>query len=61
MDERLARYADVQRQIIAEQPSVWMYTVDSLVGFNDCVKGYLYSPMYPITVLFQDLWMDGCN
>ena len=61
MDQRLALYADVQRQIIADQPSVWMYTEDSLVGFNDCVKGYLYSPMYPITVLFQDLWMDECN
>ena len=61
MDQRLALYADAQRQIIADQPSVWMYTEDSLVGFNDCVKGYLYSPMYPITVLFQDLWMDGCN
>ena len=61
MDQRLALYADAQRQIIADQPSVWMYTEDSLEAFNDCVKGYVYSPLYPITVLFQDLWMDGCN
>ena len=61
MDQRLALYADVQRQLAADQPSVWMYTEDSLMGFSQCVKGYLYSPMYPITVLFQDLWMENCN
>ena len=61
MDKRLALYADVQKQLAADQPSVWMYTEDSLEAFNQCVKGYVYSPMYPITVLFQDLWMEGCR
>ena len=61
MDQRLRLYADVQKQIAKDQPSVWMYTEDSLMGFNECVKGYFYSPMYPVTVLFQDLWMENCN
>ncbi len=60
-DQRMALYGDVQRQLAADQPAVWMYTEDSLMGFNECVKGYVYSPMYPITVLFQDLWLEGCN
>ncbi len=59
-DVRLELYAEAQQLIAADQPSVWMYTEDSLTAFNECVKGYVYSPMYPITVLFQDLWMDGC-
>jgi peptide/nickel transport system substrate-binding protein len=60
MDARLDLYAEAQSLIAADQPSVWMYTEDSLTAFNECVKGYVYSPMYPITVLFQDLWLDGC-
>jgi peptide/nickel transport system substrate-binding protein len=59
-DTRLDLYAEAQRLIAADQPSVWMYTEDSLMAFNECVKGYVYSPMYPVTVLFQDLWMEGC-
>ena len=59
-EERQAMYAEAQETINAEQPSVWMYTEDSSTALNTCVKGFRYSPMYPITVLFQDLWMDGC-
>ncbi len=57
---RQAMYSEVQEIVAAEQPSVWMYTEDSSISINSCVKGFVYSPMYPLTVLFQDLWMDGC-
>ena len=59
-EQRQAMYDEVQETINAEQPSVWMYTLDSSIALNTCVKGYRYSPMYPITVLFQDLWMVDC-
>lgn len=58
--ERLALYEEAQVLIAADQPSVWMYTEDSGLALNTCIQGYEFSPMYPITVLFQDLWMDGC-
>jgi peptide/nickel transport system substrate-binding protein len=60
MDDRLALYAEAQQLIVEDQPSIWMYTEDSLTVFNDCVKGFVFSAQYPITVLFQDLWMDNC-
>ena len=59
-DTRMAMYAEAQQLIAADQPSVWMYTEDSALAINECVKGYVFSPMYPITMLFQDLWLDGC-
>ena len=59
-DARQAMYTEAQETISAEQPSVWMYTEDSSTSLNRCVKGYLYSPAYPLTVLFQDLWMEDC-
>lgn len=60
MNQRLELYAEAQTLIAADQPAVWMYTEDSSLALNACVKGYTYSPMYPITMLFQDLWMEGC-
>lgn len=60
MDQRLEMYAEAQTLISEDQPAVWMYTEDSGIALNSCVKGYVFSPMYPISVLFQDLWMDGC-
>ena len=59
-EQRQAMYTEAQELIAAEQPSVWMYTEDSSLSLNTCVKGFVYSPMYPLTALFQDLWMDGC-
>ena len=59
-EQRQAMYTEAQGAIAAEQPSVWMYTEDSSFALNKCVKGFVYSPMYPLTALFQDLWMDGC-
>ena len=53
-------YIEAQEIISAAQPSVWMYTEDSSLALNTCVKGFVFSPMYPLTVLFQDMWMDGC-
>jgi peptide/nickel transport system substrate-binding protein len=54
-------YADLQKQIVADQPAVWMYTENSIVAMNECVKGYQYRPLETLSVLFQDLWLDGCN
>ena len=59
-DMRQEMYAEAQTLIAEDQPSVWMYSEDSSMALNTCVKGYEYSPMFPLTVLFQDLWMDGC-
>ncbi|MYI41334.1 MAG: hypothetical protein F4063_05245 [Chloroflexi bacterium] len=59
-ETRQAMYTEAQETIAAEQTSVWMYTEDSGLALNTCVKGFVFSPMYPITVLFQDLWMEGC-
>ena len=59
-ERRAELYAEAQTLIAADQPSLWMYTEDSLTAFNDCVQGFVFSPQYPITVLFQDLWMVDC-
>ena len=59
-DERQVMYTEAQELIAAEQPSVWMYTEDSSLALNTCVKGFVYSPMYPLTALFQDLWLEDC-
>jgi peptide/nickel transport system substrate-binding protein len=56
-DARLGLYAQVQEELVADQPAIWMYTEDQLLGFDDRVQGFLASPVYPITVLFQDLWL----
>ena len=58
--ERQVMYTEVQQLINEAQPAVWMYTLDNTMAYHNCVKGYRYSAMYPITVLFQDLWMDAC-
>ncbi len=57
---RESMYAEAQEVINEDQPSVWMYTLSSGTGMHKCVKGYRYSPYYQVTVLFQDLWMEGC-
>jgi peptide/nickel transport system substrate-binding protein len=61
MDIRLDLYAEAQTLIASDQPSVWMYTEDSSLALSECVQGYTYSPMYPLTVLFQDIWLEGCR
>lgn len=59
-EARTEMYDEAQRIIMEEQPSVFTYVENSPLFFNECVQGYVYSPFYPLTVLFQDLWLDGC-
>ena len=58
--QREMMYTEAQEMIAADQTSVWMYTEDSSLALHACVKGFRFSAMYPLTALFQDLWMDGC-
>jgi peptide/nickel transport system substrate-binding protein len=60
-DTRTELYDEAQRLIAADQPSVWTYTQNAVLGFNDCVQGYVFRPLESLSVLFQDLWMDGCS
>ncbi len=59
-DARAEMYNEAQTLIAADQPSVWTYTQNAVLGFNDCVKGYAFRPLESLSVLFQDLWMEGC-
>jgi peptide/nickel transport system substrate-binding protein len=59
-DTRTDLYDEAQRLIAADQPSVWTYTQNAVLGFNDCVQGYVFRPLESLSVLFQDLWMEGC-
>jgi peptide/nickel transport system substrate-binding protein len=59
--KRQELYDEAQKLIVADQPAVWMYTENSLMAFNECVKGYQYRPLESLSVLFQDLWLDGCT
>jgi len=51
-EQRQAAYTEIQEILVAEQPSVWMYTLDRGTALNNCVQGYRFSAMYPVTVLF---------
>lgn len=57
---RLDIYGQVQEVLVADAPSVWMYSEAGFVALNECVDGYVYSPLYPVTVLFQNLTMTDC-
>lgn len=59
-DAREVMYAEVQRILVEDAPGAWMYTEAGTIAFNDCVGGFVFSPMYPLTVLFQDLTMNDC-
>lgn len=59
-DVRLEQYARVQEILVEDAPSVWMYSEGGTVALNECVGGYVYSPLYPVTVLFQQLTMTDC-
>jgi ABC-type transport system substrate-binding protein len=59
-DARTELYNEAQRLIADDQPSVWTYTQNAVLGFNDCVQGYVFRPLESLSVLFQDLWMEGC-
>ncbi|MCA9889035.1 MAG: ABC transporter substrate-binding protein [Anaerolineae bacterium] len=57
---REAMYAEVQEILVEDTPAAWMYNEAGTIAFNDCVGGFTFSPMYPLTVLFQDLTMESC-
>ncbi len=59
-DARSELYNEAQRLIAADQTSVWTYTQNAVLGFNDCVKGYVFRPLESLSVVFQDLWMEDC-
>lgn len=58
---RLGMYEEANRLIAADQPAIWTYTESTLLGFNNCVGGYQFRPLESLSVLFQDLTMDGCQ
>jgi peptide/nickel transport system substrate-binding protein len=60
MDARLEMYAEVQEILVDDAPGAWMYNEAGTIAFNDCVGGFVFSPMYPLTILFQDLTMTDC-
>lgn len=53
-------YNQAQTLIAADQPSIWTYSQNSVLGFNDCVQGYVFRPLESLSVVFQDLWMEDC-
>jgi peptide/nickel transport system substrate-binding protein len=59
--KRAEMYTQAQQLIAADQPSVWMYTENAVMSTNQCVKGYEFRPLETLSVLFQDLWLEGCQ
>jgi len=57
---RLDLYAQAQTLIAADQPAIWTYTENTLIAAHECVKGYEFRPLESLSVLFQDLAMEGC-
>lgn len=57
---RLEIYAEVQEILVEDAPAAWMYNEAGTIAFNDCVGGFVFSPMYPLSVLFKNLTMDNC-
>ena len=58
---RLEMYAEAQTLIAEDTPSIWTYTENSLIAMHECIKGYEYRPLESLSVLFQDLSMEGCT
>ena len=58
--KRIEMYQEANRLIAADQPAIWTYTESTMLGFNNCVSGYQFRPLESLSVLFQDLAMDGC-
>ncbi len=57
---RTEAYNEAQRLIAADQPSVWMYTENTVIGLNECVTGYVYRPLEALSLLFRDIGMENC-
>lgn len=58
--QRLEKYAEAQQLIAADQPALWTYTENTLIAAHECIKGYEFRPLESLSVLFQDLSMEGC-
>ena len=58
---RMAMYAEAQTLIAEDQPAIWTYTENTLIAMHECIKGYEYRPLESLSVLFQDLAMEGCT
>ncbi len=58
--KRLEMYQQINRLVAADQPAIWTYTESTMLGFNNCVSGYEFRPLESLSVLFQDLAMEGC-
>lgn len=60
-DARMEMYGEAQTLIAEDQPAVWTYTENTVIAMNECVKGYEFRPLESLSVLFQDLAMEGCE
>ena len=58
--QRMEKYAEAQRLIAADQPAIWTYSENPMIAAHECVKGYVFRPLESLSVLFQDLSMEGC-
>ncbi|MEZ4657489.1 MAG: ABC transporter substrate-binding protein [Caldilineaceae bacterium] len=58
---RMEMYGEAQRLIAEDQPAVWTYTENTVIAMNECIKGYEFRPLESLSVLFQDLAMEGCE
>lgn len=59
-DQRTEMYNEAQTLIAADQPAVWTFTQNAVLGFNECVQGFVFRPLESLSVLFQDIEMNGC-
>ena len=59
-ETRLAMYVEVQENLVDEAVGAWMFTEAGTIAFNACVSGFVFSPYFALTVLFQDLTMVDC-
>lgn len=60
-EARMEMYGEAQRMIAADQPSIWTYTENTIIAMHECIKGYEYRPLESLSVMFQDLSMEGCS
>lgn len=59
--QRMEKYAEAQRLIAADQPSIWTYTENTMIAAHECIQGYEFRPLESLSVLFQDLAMEECS
>jgi len=57
---RMEMYAEAQTLISEDLPAIWTYTENTLVAMHECVTGYVFRPLESLSVMFQDIAMEGC-